>query len=374
MQQRSSSETLTTSAIVSFFSHIVVYAFLLFSVPNYTSSWRYLHALLTFGTCAFLLAPLLGIVADLTENPHRIAQCGVMLQLCGILFPYHWKADFLGTPETVFIKMVFLGLGFGIFHTFAGANILRRDCGNASHIGIFLAPGALGLAAVLIMPLLGYYCLPLLALTAAMPDNCKAYGLSLPRAKEPHIPAISLGVGALLLLSLAFIAACIPSLDTLSMWDRRAVLLLALAMAGGRAAGGFLRDLLGPIAYLLLPLGGILITADGKWHLIGVALLSAALPMIFRTVASLMPSAPGLAYGLCSAPLFVVAWLVTRESGLDITLPSPLLSSLIGLLALGLGALWIRHEGTLLTHLRTRLRASKPAQTQDTTAKEGESQ
>lgn len=351
--QRSNSETLTTYTVVSFLSHAVVYAFLLFSVPEYGDGWRYLHYLVTFDVCAFSAAPLMGIIADTVENCHRIAQCGVILQLCGILFPYKWEAEFLDLPVAITIKMILLGIGFGLFHVFAAATVLRRDCGRCLDIGIFLAPGSLGVAAILILPKLGYYALPLLAFAAAMSDNGKAFGLSLPRPKEKHFPLIAASGVLALLLALAVFSANLPSLDAIDRRDRLPLLLLACALAGGKVVGGLLCDLLGPISVLCFPLGALLIGSQSALvSALGTALFATAIPIAFRLVAGLIPSAPGFAYGLCSCVLFPIAWLHTRQPQILSSLfSSPLLSGICMAIAAATSIFLCAKYGILCTKL-----------------------
>lgn len=326
--QRSNSELLTTYTVVSFFSHAVVYAFLIHSVPGYVDGWRYLNHLVTFGIATFAVAPIVGLCADLIENRHRIAQCGVILQLCGILFPYKWEAEFLELPVSIHIKMILLGLGFGLFHVFAAATVLRRDRGNCRDIGIFLAPGSLGIAAILIMPKLAYAMIPLLAFAAGLSDNCKQFGLSLPPPKERKFPPLTALAVLALLMVFALLHAHLPALDAIDRRDRSALLLLALALAAGKAAGGFLCDWIGPITVLAFPIGALLMGKESTLlSTLGVLLLAAAVPVIVSLVARLIPSAPGFAYGLCSCLLFPMAWITTRTPELLPSLPSLIITA-----------------------------------------------
>ncbi len=363
----SNSETITSSAVVSFFSHTAVYAFLLYSLPEMMQPWRYLNMLVLFGVFAFALCPLYGLLADLTENPYRMAQCGVMLQLCGIFFPYHWEAEFLDFRVASSIKVLLLGLGFGLFHTFAGMNILRRDGGKARDIGFFLAPGVLGLAAALVDARLGFYCLPLLALSACMPDRCKPKS-PLPEPKSPKkglFPRIlTLFGGILALCAFALTASALPSLDTLDRGNRKELLLLALALCAGRAIGGLLFDYFGAISGIFALIGGVLmIKGEGKLLILGIFLLATALPALMRTLTDVMKT-PGIAFGLCSATLFPVAWLVTREST-PAPLGSGIAAGLAAVIALTAVCFAIGKKGILLD-LLTKMRKKTPEKEENT--------
>jgi len=348
--QRSNSETLTTYTLISLLSHAVVYAFLIHSVPGYCDGWRYLTHLSTFGLCAFCFAPLMGILSDLTENCHLSAQLGVILQLCGILFPYEWKGDLMELPVTVTIKMVLLGLGFGLFHVSSATTVLRRDSGKSGPIGLLLAPGSLGLCAALIFPKIGFYALPVLTLCAALPDGCKAYGLSLPRNPKRRNPLLMILAATACLLVLWLNQAQLPTLDGIDRKDKRALLLLALALAGGKAVGGYLCDLIGPGALILLPLGGYLLGQESTLiAAAAVAMLATAQPILIRLIADTMPRTPGLAYGLSTVPIFLMAWLKTRQSALLPSLPSPLLCAVFAALAALCTMLILRKMGALPT-------------------------
>lgn len=293
----------------------------------------------------------MGILADLTENCHRVSQCGVLLQLCGILFPYKWRADFLPLSVTVPIKVVLLGIGFGLFHTFAATTILRRDSGRYFDIGVFLSPASIGIALVLLKPILGYYLIPLLLFAAAMPDRCKAYGLSLPRKKEKKYPPLAL-LGVLgLLAAFALQTLSLPRLDSVSPKQTLIFLAVALAPALGKTVGSFFSDHLGAwCVALAFPIGGLLLFKGGSsTNLIaGIILCSSSLPILIRLVADFLPSAPGFAYGLCACLSFPMAWLAARE---QISLPAltPVFGGVCAAIAVSAVALLCKRFGTIPT-------------------------
>ncbi len=350
--ERSNAEALTTYTVVSFLSHAVVYAFLIHSVPRYGDGWQYLHWLCLFGICAFAVAPIVGIVADLTENCHRMAQCGVLLQFCGIFFPYRCDVEFLPLTVSVPIKVALLGIGFGLFHTFAATTILRRDCGKTSHLGIFLSSGTLGIAAIMILPTLGFYLMPFLLFAAALNDNCKLYGLSLPRRKETKHPALA-ALGVVLLLAVLILQShALPGIDTVNPRDKALLLLVALALGIGKALGGISADLIGaPLTALCFPIGGafLLSAGDSKAKLlVGILLCAASLPIIMKLVSSLIPSAPGFSFGLCTALLFPTAWLTVRQPEAFDALPiSSLTGGILASVAVIAVALWCRRFGAV---------------------------
>lgn len=318
--ERSNSETLTTYSVVNFLSHAVSYAFLIYNLPSRVHGWEYLHLIVLFYVCAFCAAPLYGIVADLTENPHKMAQCGVMLQLCAIFLPYEWKGEIVTVALTAPIKAVFLGLGFGFFQSFAQTTVLRRDSDRFADIAIFLAPASLGVAAILVMPKLGYFLLPLLPLVACMPDRCKQYGLSLKRRKSCGRQLyIVLPFLAAIMVATALETIAIPSLDTLNRWNKSEVLLLALALSFGTFIGGYLADKIGAaIIAITLPIGALMLAKTGIVFLIGAALCASSLPLLIKLASLLLPRAPGFAAGLCSCLTFPAAWLAVRTQNLPV--------------------------------------------------------
>lgn len=91
-------------------------------------------ALIIYNTVAFTFQCIAGLLADLLRRHERLAALG--LALCAI-------AALLPLPG--YAAAAVLGLGNCVFHV-AGGTVTLKGSANAGPLGVFVAPGAVGLA------------------------------------------------------------------------------------------------------------------------------------------------------------------------------------------------------------------------------------
>jgi len=113
--------------------------------------------ILAYNALAFGLQPLVGLVADgvRLKSPVQSRSVGVASQVAANGWDRRIAISGLvltalavaGGSWPWFVAVAAAGLGNALFHVGAGAIVLRRYPGRATEPGIFVAPGALGLAA-----------------------------------------------------------------------------------------------------------------------------------------------------------------------------------------------------------------------------------
>lgn len=203
--------------------------------------------------------------------------------------------------------MIAAGIGNAAFHVGAGALSLHVRPGRATPPGIFVAPGALGLAAGTIIGKGGYavawpfYAALVIALALAWLAECP----SVERGKPAPVRDLSKPTAIVLLLLFSIAIRSLVGKAGAYEVPRETTILFGVAAAAfaGKAMGGVLSDCFGWIAVSvgalllsapLLALGGdnaIMIT-------VGMFLFQMTMPVTLVATHALMPDRPGLAFGL----------------------------------------------------------------------------
>ena len=313
--EKNNDSTLLTYTAENALIHTVVYAILFWYLPGITEGWRYLHYYALFGLAAFGAQPLIGILTDFVGNLHVLTQTGVMLVGIGFHMPTHFQTEYVTVETALTLRVVILGLGLALFRVSAGGAVLRRDEGKAYPIGVFLSSSALGVALAVFLPKLGYYLFPPLMLLAAISDPCAEWAKKLPPKKEKTSPVLAFTLILLAMAALFLRSFTETKAEILLPTDKKAVVLIALAILAGRVLSGFLKDWFGLLPTLVtLPISLFLLwkAESTKGLLLGLLLLNVTLPLLYYAVSSLLPRAPGMAFGLCSCVLFPAAWIAER--------------------------------------------------------------
>jgi FSR family fosmidomycin resistance protein-like MFS transporter len=257
-----------------------------------------------YNALAFGLQLPLGWLADRFRAYRPAAVAGLVLTLIGVG---------IGALEP-HAATALTGAGNALYHVGAGAIVLRQWPGRAAGPGLFVAPGALGLAAGIQLGLAGFPCREglLLALAAA------AGMLACVRLPVPQPPASDTNRSARRILAIAvillFVSVASRSLvgDFLAgPWRGTAVawFLMAAAVAG-KALGGAAADRWGwkivPVAALLLMvpcLGGA--AGAAPVAVLGMLLLQTTMAVTLAAMGVALPKRPGVAFGLPSLALLL---------------------------------------------------------------------
>ena len=276
-------------------------AFLAFR--SLSGSPDFLLCLLLYNFCAFALQMPLGLWADGLDRNGLLAAAG-----CGLL-----AAAFLVPPALP--AAVVAGVGNALFHLGGGIDVLNAGEKRAAALGIFVSPGAVGLYAGILwgggaavsalLPPAG-----LLALGGGILLLCRRTFGSLRSGNAP-VEAEPAG-GSWLPLVPLFLVVVLRSWMGLGQsfpWKAAWGLPLVLALALGKAAGGFLMDAVGPrrAAGWSLGLAAALYLLSGAPlpGLLAVFLFNMTMPMTLWAAAQLLPGAKGFGFGLLTFALFV---------------------------------------------------------------------
>lgn len=271
----------------------------LFSIVAANGGTEFAWMLVLYNMLAFATQPLVGLITDRLEHHHRVAAVGCALVLVGFLLPVsNWA------------RISLLGIGNSIFHVGGGTVCLRHFAGRAAPLGVFVAPGALGLAVGSNLPHSGWLlCLALLVVAAGLflPDRKLPESTRLKRLRISSNWKVLAGA---LLLGVIFVRALGGSAVSFP-WKQGALLsiLLAAFVMLGKAAGGFLSDRFGvlPVVLVSILFSGVLtifFSDSMALSLLGQFALNCSMPVTLLLLYQLMPDAPGLSFGLAAAILY----------------------------------------------------------------------
>ena len=287
---------------------------------------------LLYNFCAFALQMPIGAAADRLDRNSCVAVGGCAGVLAGLLL------GIVGFPAGA---AVVAGIGNACFHVGGGIDVLNRSERRAAPLGIFVAPGALGIflgtmlgragteAAVWIGGLLILSAVVIRAAAGReklwLTSGNAPFSFSVPSSSVPSssMPSSSVPSDRTLMAAACFLAAVIlrsysgmiqnfPWKETLA----GSGLILVGAVVLGKMAGGVLADKLGiqrtafrsmcaaAVGFLCLvyPAAGIL--AVFFWNM--------SMPLTLWAVSKVFPGAKGFGFGLLTFGLFVgfcPAWL-----------------------------------------------------------------
>lgn len=251
-------------------------------------------ALVIYNTAAFTLQCVAGLLTDSLRRHERLAALG--LALCAI-------AALLPMPG--YAAAAVLGLGNCVFHV-AGGTVTLKGCSNAGPLGVFVAPGAVGLALGTLWPELRLWlCAAALLAAAAMWLSAR---------DEPELvrrPPSRVPWGAVAALTLAVAVRAIGGCAADFPWKTTAAmgLVTAVLVFAGKSLGGFVCDRLGPgrTALISVPAAAVLTAFCAAWAapaLAGQLLLNLTMPVTLWLIYRAMPESPGFAFGLAAAALW----------------------------------------------------------------------
>jgi len=264
------------------------------------------HWIVAYNMIAFGSQSLLGLATDRWRAPRLVAALG-----CGVTAAGVMAFGFSPIPA-----LCVAGVGNALFHAGGGCISLHYAPGKAAAPGLFVAPGAVGLALGTIAGTSGYFTDWIFALLLGA--SCLAIGLmGMPRIDYRRPPVETPRGHLLLVLTLLLICIGIRSLVGLTNvfpWktDTLPLLALVLATAGGKAVGGLLADRFGwtRVAVGALLVSGPLVSLGANWPTLaipGVFLFQMTMPVTLAAVGLLFPGRASFAFGLASLALVVGA-------------------------------------------------------------------
>lgn len=322
---------------------------------------------LIYNVVAFALQPLAGLLVDRGWSARGAAIAGACATTAAVALSL--------APGMLMAAVLLAGLGNATFHAGGGVASLRMTPGRAFAPGIFVAPGAAGLAAGGLLGKLGgpvwvtAAVLGVLAAVLALLPDVEAAGGGL-TAEEPlaatgapgtaaaESPAL-IGVGGwavegAVLLVLAVVALrSYTGLAIALPWKSSLGLLAALtaAVVLGKALGGVLADRFG---FARVGVGALVASAPllmvapsaPAAGIAGMLLFNMTMPVTLVAVARTLPENQGFAFGLASLALAVGAFPVLAGMTGKLTAALPIAVA-VGASAVALAAAlwWLRRGG-----------------------------
>lgn len=274
-------------------------AFLLFRTLRGEAAWGEL--LLVYNFCAFAVQMPLGLLADRWDRDGLVAAVGALL----VMLSY-------GLTALPWAAVTAVGLGNAAFHVGGGLETLSLSGERAGPLGLFVAPGAVGLFFGTLLGKGGAFPVwpvPFLLLLAA----AALLGTRLDRSEQPgdrEAPRLHLALPLLLLLAVVVLRSYVGMTLTFP-WkgEGRWALVLVLALALGKAAGGYLADRFGFLrtaaGSLALSAALLLVPGVPACGAAAVFLFNMTMPLTLWASARLLPRTRGFAFGLLTFGLFL---------------------------------------------------------------------
>ena len=264
-------------------------------------------AMLLYNAFAFVLQAPFGYLIDKYLNPKWVAIIGLILVAIAYIF--------LDNP---LIAILIVSIGNALYHVGGGSLVLSLNERKATYIGIFVAPGALGLAIGSLLSISKFelfnWLLPVLLLCiSGLIFFIKTPSFS--RNIENRLPnSIS---NIILLIVLIMLPITVRSLIGLSIefpWKENKTLLILLVsfLALGKVLGGLLADKFG---LLKVGIGGLIISAPllafystmPFFAIFGAFVFNFTMPVTLIAILNVIPNNKGLSFGLTTTALFIGA-------------------------------------------------------------------
>ena len=270
-------------------------ALLLFRYFNGASEWTL--ALLFYNFCAFALQLPFGILADRIDRNGIVAAAGMLLTASAFLL-----------PRAILPSVILAGCGNALFHVGGGIELLNRSVHKAFRLGLFVAPGALGLflgtqLGKAAFPAWPFPLLLTLAAGVLLIFEHTPSGNALPRL--PRLPFGLLALFGVVVLR-SYLGFCM-----VFSWNNTLLTALAVIVATvlGKAAGGWMLDQFGYLTTAfssLLAAAGLLLQPDWIFTgLLAVFFFQMTMPVTLWAAARCCPDAKGFSFGLLTFALFL---------------------------------------------------------------------
>ena len=212
-------------------------------------------------------------------------------------------------------SIVLAGVGNALFHVGGGSISLNLTPKKAAAPGIYVAPGALGVTAGVLIGTGGFVAWPfilLLAVACAIIIKVKPPAVDYNQQKAApggrHYELV------IVLVLLAVMVRSLIGMVVVFPWktDYSLLMLLTFGVVAGKALGGIIGDRFGwlPVAVATLVLSAPLLAyGSGTPFLaiIGMFLFQATMPITLTAVSNMLPGRPGFAFGLTCLALIIGA-------------------------------------------------------------------
>lgn len=253
--------------------------------------------IIIYNTLAFSTQCVAGLITDRAGHLRAVTAGAAFTVVLGFALPL---------PQEV--RVVLIGLGNSLFHVGGGTRTLLNSENRAGPLGVFVAPGCIGLTLGTLFPRLGIVFAVLLTVAALLICASKSAPDSVPvhSEKSNGSPA-----SVLVLLTIAVAVRAIGGTCVSFPWKSGAVLSIVMTVFifAGKTLGGFVCDRLGAgkTAVISMPLAGVLIAFCFSWmapSLAGQLLVNLTMPVTLFLMYRAIPDSPGFAFGLAASALW----------------------------------------------------------------------
>jgi len=298
---------LTVASILHFLVDcLCLLAIYLIIKTNLYGSAYILNLFLIYNFLAFATQPLWGLISDRFGYEKLFAISGAILVIIGASMIYY----------SPIISVIFCGIGNAIFHIGAGSLVLQLYTKRFFPIGVFVAPGAIGITLGIlassfafdfriILTVLILITILMLSFTETTAKNYKYHLVGTFKLGAKHIITL-----LSLLLIAVFLRAFTGSIISFS-WKTDVVLLwlLTFSISLGKGFGGLFADKFGwfKTSVLALSTSAILLgffAQTPSTGIIGSFLFNLTMPITLFLTYKILNTRPGLAFGLTCLGLY----------------------------------------------------------------------
>jgi MFS transporter, FSR family, fosmidomycin resistance protein len=253
---------------------------------------------LAYDLVAFGSQALLGWCTDRFASPRLATLLGLALTAVSLVC----------CSSSLIATLACASIGNALFHLGAGANVLRGGLESSAPAGVFVAPGAIGLAFGIYYGTRQGPVWPLLVLALAAFSGLSCCRFNAPLRDVPakgtaafHAPrSVNLAIGLLLV---SIMVRSLVGMSAAKGYPRSDLLLLGIPGAAflGKSVGGFIADRLGwletSVAALLISIPLIASAPPALALLLGLLLFQMTMPVTLTAVARLLPQRLATAFG-----------------------------------------------------------------------------
>ncbi len=246
-----------------------------------------------YNFCAFAVQLPVGLLADMLGNNRCFSAAGVGLLLLACL------------PLPVPVKVLLTGLGNACYHVGGGRDALLKSS-RMLRLGIFVAPGALGISLGSLLcknETLFYLAAAAAAVCAVAILVQNERDLPASSCKKPRICTALIMFAVVLLRS--FLGMTMATPWKIGLWGLAA----GAASAAGKALGGVVGDRLGGklggIVTLLIAAGLFCLPNSAVAGVLGLLFFNMTMPITLRGASDALPGLEGFAFGLLTFALFL---------------------------------------------------------------------
>jgi MFS transporter, FSR family, fosmidomycin resistance protein len=287
-------------AIVDFTSAITIF---LCASANAISPTEIFRNAILYNSIAFGSQFIVGLISDLSNKARLTMLMGIVLAAAGLI-----SAQFSVLPAVLLVAT-----GNSLFHVGAGSIVLKIDPTKAVHPGVFVAPGAIGLAVGIWLGKQGeWFLLPTLSLIAICfvaaflvsrkMDNFNKLAV----VEKRPFPLVSVIV-LLLMVSVGIRVLGGSMGGSFCLKSTYTPLIIALAAFSGKFIGGFVADRFGwiksSVVALLLSVVVFKFMSGTAFAFMGIMLFQMTMPVTLAALYNALPLRAGLSFGLACLAL-----------------------------------------------------------------------